>query len=292
MVNGKKLVEGKDYDAEPGSTRITIHGETFENTDYVNQDGENTIALEFRKDGDRNEELKRTSQNFTINVTKPTEPEPTVAPTTAPKPTVAPTTAEPTKPTTAPTTAEPTKPTAEPTKPTVAPTKPTAEPPKPTTVPTKPTTAPTKPTTEETTTAKATTAEEPTKEETTTAKHSESSATTESLTGTKANETKSTAASTETPETAAIAKENETSTSSTETTAASVKCTVKMVDAENKAIDNLNLELHSIPQAAVTDANGCATFDSIEFGSHTIYLKIQMERPKVLYPLQLQREIH
>ena len=272
-LNGKKLVEGKDYDAEPGSTRITIHGETFENTDYVNQDGENTIALEFRKDGDRNEELKRTSQNFTINVTKPTEPEPTVAPTTAPKPTVAPTTAEPTKPTTAPTTAEPTKPTAEPTKPTVAPTKPTAEPTKPTTAPTKPTTAPAKPTTDESTTAKATTAEEPTKEETTTAKHSESSATTESSTGTKADETKSTAASTETPETAAIAKENETSTSSTETTAESVKCTIKMVDAENKAIDNLNLELHSTPQKTLTDVNGCAAFDSIEFGSHTLYVK-------------------
>lgn len=265
-LNGQKLVEGKDYDAEPGSTRITIYGETFENTDYVNQDGENTIALEFRKDGKRDEELKRTSQNFTINVTKPTESEPTVAPTTAPKPTVAPTTAEPTKPTTAPTTAEPTKPT-------VAPTKPTAEPTKPTTVPTKPTTTPTKPTTEESTTAKATTAEESTKEEPTTAKHSESSVTTESSTGTKADETKSTVFSTQTPETAATAKENETIVSTTETTAASVKCTVKMVDAENKAINNLNLELHSTPQAAVTDANGCAAFDSIEFGSHTLYEK-------------------
>lgn len=37
-LNGNKLKEGKDYDAESGSTRITIHGETFENTDYVNQD--------------------------------------------------------------------------------------------------------------------------------------------------------------------------------------------------------------------------------------------------------------
>lgn len=37
-LNGNKLEEGKDYDAESGSTRITIHGETFENTDYVNQD--------------------------------------------------------------------------------------------------------------------------------------------------------------------------------------------------------------------------------------------------------------
>ena len=238
-LNGQKLVEGKDYDAEPGSTRITIHGETFENTDYVNQDGENTIAIEFRKDGKRDEELKRTSQNFTIDVTKPTEPEPTVAPTTAPKPTVAPTTA----PTVAPTTAEPTKPTVEPTKPT-KPTKPTA-----------PTTA------------------ESTKEESTTAKHSESSATVESSAGTKADETKSTAASEETPETAATAKENEASASSTETTVASVKCTVKTVDAENKAINNLNLELHSTPQKALTDENGCAAFDSIEFGSHTLYVK-------------------
>ncbi len=266
-LNGRKLVEGKDYDAESGSTRITIHGETFENTDYVNQDGENTIAIEFRKDGKRDEELKRTSQNFTINTTKPTETEPTVAPTTVPKPTAAPTTEEPTKPTTTPTTAEPTKPTTTPTKPTVEPTKPTAE---------------------ESTTAKATTAEEPTKEESTTAKPSETSGiesnsetssnketSTESTSDEtkKPNETKSTTASEETPETASTAKENETNASSTETTAASIKCTVKMVDAENKAIDNLSLELHSTPQMAVTDANGCAAFGSIEFGSHTLYVK-------------------
>ena len=207
-LNGNKLEEGKDYDAESGSTRITIHGETFENTDYVNQDGENTIAIEFRKGGDRNEELKRTSQNFTINATKPTEPES--------NPTVAPTTTEPTKSTVAPTTIEET--------------------------------------TEKVTTAQATTKEAPT-------------------TVTKSEEPKSTVSSTETPETAATAKENETSASATETTAASVKCTVKMVDAENKAIDNLNLELHSTPQKAVTDANGCAAFDSIEFGSHTLYVK-------------------
>ena len=262
-LNGQKLVEGKDYDSEPGSTRITIHGETFENTDYVNQDGENTIAIEFRKNGNRDEELKRTSQNFTINLTKPTEPEPTVAPTTAPKPTVAPTTA----PTIEPTTAEPTKPTSAPT---TAPTKPTVEPTKPT--------KPTKPTTEESTTAKPTMAEN-TKEESTTAKHSESLANAESSIETKADETKktdetkSTTASNETPETAAIAKENETGASATETTAASVKCTVKMVNAENKAIDNLKLELHSTPQKALTDENGCAAFDSIEFGSHTLSVK-------------------
>ena len=234
-LNGKKLTRGEDYDAESGSTRITIHGETFENTDYVNQDGENTIAIEFRKDGKREEELKRTSQNFTIDLTKPTEPETTEETTTA------------------------------------APTKPTVE-------PTKPTTAPTKPTTEESTTAKATTAEESTKEESTTAKHSEASTTSEPTTRTKTEETKkeeakSTVASTQTPETAATAKENETSASTDQTIAASVKCTVKMVDAENKAIDNLNLELHSTPQKALTDENGCAAFDSIEFGSHTLSVK-------------------
>ena len=226
-LNGKRLTRGEDYDAESGSTRITIHGETFENTDYVNQDGENTIAIEFRKDGKREEELKRTSQNFTIDLTNSTEPETTKEATTE----------EPTKPTVAPTTEEPTKPTVVPT------------------------------------TAEATTVEETTKEEFTTAKHSEETSTRETTAGTKADETKSTAASTQTPETAATAKENETSASSTETTAASVKCTVKMVDAENKAIDNLNLELHSTPQAALTDANGCAAFDSIEFGSHTLSVK-------------------
>lgn len=72
-LNGEKLVEGVDYDVSEGSTRITIRSQTFENK--ANQDGSNTIAAEFRTNGgDPNGthegELKRTAQNFTMDVQK------------------------------------------------------------------------------------------------------------------------------------------------------------------------------------------------------------------------------
>ena len=63
-LNGEKLVEGEDYTKESGSTRITIRRQTFENK--ADQSGTNTIAAEFRVDGDRNNDLKRTAQNFQI----------------------------------------------------------------------------------------------------------------------------------------------------------------------------------------------------------------------------------
>ena len=64
-LNGEKLVEGEDYTAESGSTRITVRKQTFENK---TKPGSNTLSAEFRnEDGD----LKRTSQNFTIEEDKP-----------------------------------------------------------------------------------------------------------------------------------------------------------------------------------------------------------------------------
>lgn len=69
-LNGKKLVEGTDYNSESGSTKITINSQTFENN--AESDNANTIAMEFRKDsdgdgkGDSEGELNRTSQNFVI----------------------------------------------------------------------------------------------------------------------------------------------------------------------------------------------------------------------------------
>lgn len=65
-LNGEKLVEGVDYDKSEGSTRITIIGQTFE--DKANRDSSNTIAAEFRIDGDLNNDLRRTAQNFTIDL--------------------------------------------------------------------------------------------------------------------------------------------------------------------------------------------------------------------------------
>ena len=62
-LNGEKLTDGVDYTKESGSTRITIRSQTFENKAVG---GSNTIAAEFRVDGDRSKELKRTAQNFRI----------------------------------------------------------------------------------------------------------------------------------------------------------------------------------------------------------------------------------
>ncbi len=65
--NGEKLERGVDYDAESGSTRITIKSQTLANKA---KEGEaNTLAAEFRVGGTQTtgtavNELKRTSQNF------------------------------------------------------------------------------------------------------------------------------------------------------------------------------------------------------------------------------------
>lgn len=63
-LNGQKLIYGLDYTSESGSTRITIRSQTFATKAYT--DRYNTIAAEFRVDGDRNNELKRTAQNFRL----------------------------------------------------------------------------------------------------------------------------------------------------------------------------------------------------------------------------------
>lgn len=60
-LNGQKLEDGVDYTKDEGSTRITIKSQTFKNKAKV---GSNTIAAEFRVDGDRAKEMKRTAQNF------------------------------------------------------------------------------------------------------------------------------------------------------------------------------------------------------------------------------------
>ena len=64
-LNGQKLVKGVDYTAESGSTRITISAQTLQNK--AAQSGNNTIAAEFRVDGDINKDLRRTAQNFRLD---------------------------------------------------------------------------------------------------------------------------------------------------------------------------------------------------------------------------------
>ncbi len=65
-LNGERLVEGTDYTKDEGSTKITILSQTFRNK--ATNNGANTIAAEFRVDGDETNELKRTAQNFTIDI--------------------------------------------------------------------------------------------------------------------------------------------------------------------------------------------------------------------------------
>ena len=67
-LNGVKLVDGEDYTKDSGSTRITIRSQTFRDKA---QTGTNTIAAEFRVEGDTSKELKRTAQNFRIEMDQP-----------------------------------------------------------------------------------------------------------------------------------------------------------------------------------------------------------------------------
>lgn len=67
-LDGQELTPGEDYDAQSGSTVITIWGETIDQKD----DGSgksHTISAEFRTNGeDRSGDLKKTSQNFVIDL--------------------------------------------------------------------------------------------------------------------------------------------------------------------------------------------------------------------------------
>lgn len=58
-LDSKKLVEGKDYISEEGSTKITVQAQTFKNVG----NGTHTIAAEFRDGADN---MKQTAQNVTV----------------------------------------------------------------------------------------------------------------------------------------------------------------------------------------------------------------------------------
>ncbi len=59
-IDGDRLVEGVDYDAESGSTRITIRSETLSKKGS----GVHTLGIEFREGGEDTGELKRAAQNY------------------------------------------------------------------------------------------------------------------------------------------------------------------------------------------------------------------------------------
>lgn len=66
-LDGQKLISGKDYTSESGSTRITIKGQTLASKG----DGTHTIGVEFRTE-QKNGELKASAQNYTYNTGKST----------------------------------------------------------------------------------------------------------------------------------------------------------------------------------------------------------------------------
>jgi hypothetical protein len=63
-LDGWKLVEGEDYDAQEDSTAITILAKTFEKYG----EGTHTIGAEFRKDQETLNEMKRAAQNYTMDL--------------------------------------------------------------------------------------------------------------------------------------------------------------------------------------------------------------------------------
>lgn len=62
-LNGVRLIPDEDYTSEAGSTRVTIKAQTLQKLTRGNA---NTIAAEFRVNGNENKELRRTAQNFVI----------------------------------------------------------------------------------------------------------------------------------------------------------------------------------------------------------------------------------
>lgn len=64
-LNGEELSEGTDYITEPGSTRIIIKSQTLKEK---TNSGRNTISAEFNINNERGDNLRRTSQNFRIDL--------------------------------------------------------------------------------------------------------------------------------------------------------------------------------------------------------------------------------
>jgi hypothetical protein len=67
LIDGVEQERGVDYTAREGSTVITIRSQTFRKVG----EGTHTIAAEFRAGGAPEGALKRASQNYTLNISKP-----------------------------------------------------------------------------------------------------------------------------------------------------------------------------------------------------------------------------
>lgn len=63
FLDGEELVQGTDYDAESGSTKITVRGQTL----AKKGSGTHTLAAEFRTNKSDTNTVKRASQNYRIS---------------------------------------------------------------------------------------------------------------------------------------------------------------------------------------------------------------------------------
>ena len=252
-LNGEKLIEGQDYTKEAGSTRITIQSQTFE--DKANSDGSNTIAAEFRVDGDSNNELRRTAQNFRLDIQQEpsTGGQPSTDETQRPAETNTPSTDRP------PVQDETQRPTE-----TITPS--TDRPPvqdetqRPADTDTPSTSAPS-------TDQRPAGDENPDVDDTqangsTGNSDGDANANTSANTNTNANAGESGSES-----------YNSGAQSDSDNTVRYVSFNVELVDEENVPLEDYIVEVHSQPQSTRTDSHGNAVFSKVEFGSHTLIVK-------------------
>lgn len=60
-IDGRLLTEGLDFEAEEGSTKITVYSQTIQSL----KKGDHTIGVEYRMNGNQNDLMKKSAQNFT-----------------------------------------------------------------------------------------------------------------------------------------------------------------------------------------------------------------------------------
>ena len=234
-LNGEKLIEGEDYTKVAGSTRITIRSQTFKNK--ANQDGYNTIAAEFRESDSENNELRRTAQNFRLNLSSTTDPDEG--------------TTDPDEGTTNPGggTTDPDGDTTNPGGGTTNPGGGTTNPGGGTTNPGGGTSNPGEGTT------------------------NPGGGTTNPGGGTTnpgGSTTNSGGSATNSDENITNVSVNDEVTDNKEQ---NVEILVNLVDADDNPLAGYTVEIHSTPQSKITDEEGQARFREIEFGKHTVYVK-------------------
>lgn len=192
-LNGEELTEGVDYTTEPGSTKITIKSQTLKDK---SKDGRNTISAEFNINQERGENLKRTSQNYRIDLASK-EPTDSIEPTGPANPT---------------------------------------------------------------------NSANPSDSGDTKDKGNSGNTDNKGNTGTTNNNMITPANKETSGTTTPIPDSNDTASDT-------VNIITHVVGADGKALVDYIIEMHSTVKTATTDSSGNASFDSMEMGTHTVYIK-------------------